>query len=56
MVALQGRFDEARQIASQDSTPQEAEANIAYIRQMIAPANSWNKIKQADKKLAGEER
>ncbi len=50
VVALQGRFDEAEGIAIQDTTPQEAEANIAYIRQMMSQQNRWADIKQAEGK------
>lgn len=44
VVGLQGRFDEAMQIAQQDLSPQEAEANIAYLRQMLSEADRWGQI------------
>jgi Flp pilus assembly protein TadD len=50
VLSLQGRFDEARQMATQDMTPQEAEANIAYIRQMMSQQNSWKQIEKAEKR------
>jgi len=36
VVGLQGRFAEAEKIASADLPPDEAQANISYLRQMIA--------------------
>jgi Flp pilus assembly protein TadD len=36
VVALQGRFSEAEQIAAADLPPDEAAANVAYLRQMLA--------------------
>jgi Flp pilus assembly protein TadD len=36
VVGLQGRFQEAEQIASADLPPDEAAANVAYLRQMLA--------------------
>lgn len=46
VVGLQGRFDEAMQIAQQDLSPQEAEANIGYLRQMLSEADRWGQIAQ----------
>jgi Flp pilus assembly protein TadD len=42
-VGLQGRFDEAEKIAAADLSPQEATANIDYLRQMLAQQNGWKK-------------
>ena len=36
VVGLQGRFAEAEQIASADLPPDQAAANVAYLRQMLA--------------------
>jgi Flp pilus assembly protein TadD len=36
VVGLQGRFQEAQQIASADLSPEEAAANLEYLRSMIA--------------------
>ena len=36
VVGLQGRFDEAERIASADLPPPEAEANVRYLRDMLA--------------------
>jgi Flp pilus assembly protein TadD len=47
VVGLQGRFDEARQIASVDLPPDEVEANMAYLQKMLAQPNTWQQL--ADK-------
>jgi Flp pilus assembly protein TadD len=39
VVGLQGRFAEAEQIASADLPPDQASANVAYLRQMLARRN-----------------
>jgi Flp pilus assembly protein TadD len=44
VVGLQGRFDEAEQIAAQALSPQEAQSNIAYLRQMLSQQNSWAEL------------
>ena len=43
VVGLQGRFAEAEKIASADLPPDEAAANVAYLRQMLAQQNDWKK-------------
>jgi Flp pilus assembly protein TadD len=48
-VGLQGRFDEAEQIASQELSPEQAQANVSYLRGMLAQQNAWNQIKADDK-------
>jgi tetratricopeptide (TPR) repeat protein len=55
VVGLQGRFDEAEQIARRELSPQQAEANVAYLRGMLAQQNAWNLIKQEDKKKTGQQ-
>jgi Flp pilus assembly protein TadD len=50
VVGLQGRFDEARQIASADLPPEEVESNITYLEKMLAQPNTW---KQLTEKPAG---
>jgi Flp pilus assembly protein TadD len=52
VVGLQGRFDEAEQIARRELSPDQAEANVAYLRSMLSQQNAWNMIKQEDKKKA----
>lgn len=49
VVGLQGRFDEAEKIASQELSPAQAQANVAYLRQMLAQQNAWSQIKDEDK-------
>jgi Flp pilus assembly protein TadD len=43
VVGLQGRFTEAEKIASTALPASEAEANVAYLRQMLARQNAWKK-------------
>jgi Flp pilus assembly protein TadD len=50
VVGLQGRFQEAEQIANQELAPEQAEANIAYLRSMLSQQNAWNLLKNEDKK------
>jgi Flp pilus assembly protein TadD len=49
VVGLQGRFDEARQIASRELAPQQAEANMRYLQQMLKEQSAWTMIKKEDK-------
>lgn len=49
VVGLQGRFDEAEKIASQELSPEQAQANVAYLRSMLAQQNAWNQLKTEDK-------
>ncbi|GGA89328.1 hypothetical protein GCM10011491_16500 [Brucella endophytica] len=48
-VGLQGRFQEAEAIARRELSPQQAEANIQYLRAMLAQQNSWNMLKDKPK-------
>ncbi len=48
VVGLQGRFEEAEQIAGQELSPEQAKANVAYLRNMLAQQNAWNQIKAED--------
>lgn len=48
VVGLQGRFDEAMQIAQQDLAPHEAQANIAYLRQMLSEGDRWGQVAAVD--------
>ena len=43
VVGLQGRFAEAETIASADLPPDEAAANVGYLRQMLAQRSDWTK-------------
>jgi Flp pilus assembly protein TadD len=49
VVGLQGRFEEAEQIARQELAPEQAEANVAYLKSMLAQQNSWSKLQDKDK-------
>ncbi|MCQ8783510.1 tetratricopeptide repeat protein [Mangrovibrevibacter kandeliae] len=48
-VGLQGRFDEAEKIASAELPADQATANVAYLRQMLAQQNTWSMLKDGDK-------
>ncbi len=50
VVGLQGRFDEAERIASQELSPDQARANVAYLRSMLAQQNAWSQLKAQDGK------
>lgn len=47
VVGLQGRFEEARTIASADLPPEQVEANMAYLQHMLSQPNPWQKLKPA---------
>lgn len=49
VVGLQGRFEEAEQIARSDLPPQQAAANIAYLRSLLTQQNTWDKLKEEGK-------
>jgi Flp pilus assembly protein TadD len=44
VVGLQGRFEEAERIAQADLPPEEAAANVAYLRQMLAQPSKLKNI------------
>ena len=44
-VGLQGRFEEARDIASRDLPPETVEANLSYLRSMLSQPNTWQTLK-----------
>lgn len=50
VVGLQGRFDEAEQIARQELSPDQAQANVSYLRSMLAQQNAWNELKDEKEK------
>ena len=54
VVGLQGRFGEAEQIASAQLPPDQAAANVAYLRQMISQQNARSQLKDGKKKKAVE--
>ncbi len=43
VVGLEGRFAEAERIASADLPPAEAQANVTYLRKMLASKNAFNR-------------
>jgi len=47
VVGLQGRFQEAEQIARGDLSPGEAASNVAYLRRMLAQQNEWKKRRRS---------
>jgi Flp pilus assembly protein TadD len=47
VVGLQGRFDEAQKIAAAEMSPDQAQANVTYLKQMLAQQNNWQKLKSA---------
>lgn len=49
VVGLEGRFQEAEQIASHELSPAQAQANVAYLRSMLAQQNAWSQLKAEDK-------
>ncbi|WP_019172640.1 tetratricopeptide repeat protein [Pseudaminobacter salicylatoxidans] len=52
VVGLQGRFDEAEKIARGELSPEQAQANVAYLRDMLSQQNAWNQLKRQDKKAS----
>jgi Flp pilus assembly protein TadD len=44
IVGLQGRFEESQKIASEDLPPNEVEANLAYLKQMLSRPNTWQQL------------
>ncbi len=47
-LGLQGRFKEARYVASQDLPPEVVEANMAYLRKMLGGStDTWEKLRKA---------
>ncbi len=43
-LGLQGKFEEARYMASHDLPPAEVEANMAWLRKMLGSGQTWDKI------------
>ncbi|PTM97278.1 Flp pilus assembly protein TadD [Mycoplana dimorpha] len=48
-VGLQGRFEEAEQIARQELSAEQAEANVAYLRGMLSQQNAWKQLADQDR-------
>lgn len=45
-LGLEGKFAEAEQVARTELSPQQADANVAYLKAMLAQQNTWRQIKQ----------
>jgi Flp pilus assembly protein TadD len=45
-LGLEGKFAEAEQVARTELSPGQAEANVAYLKAMLAQQNTWRQIKQ----------
>ncbi len=50
VLALEGKFASAEEVARRDLDPKEAAANVAAIRRMTAQSNTWKKIQELDVK------
>jgi Flp pilus assembly protein TadD len=48
IVGLQGRFQEAENIARQELTAEQAEANMSYLKAMLAQDSNWKKLSSND--------
>jgi len=53
VLGLEGHFDEAQKIAQQELSPAQAQANMAYLKQMMSQQNAWKLLK--DKNGTGQE-
>ncbi|WP_127520286.1 tetratricopeptide repeat protein [Mesorhizobium sp. Z1-4] len=49
VVGLQGRFKEAEQIAGQELAPEQAKANVAYLRTMLSQQNAWSQLEDEER-------
>jgi Flp pilus assembly protein TadD len=50
VLALEGKFASAEEVARRDLDPKDAAANVAAIRRMIAQSNTWKRIQELDTK------
>ncbi len=48
VLGLQGKFDEARTLLSQDLPPAQVEANLAYMRSIVSQPDTWQQLQGAD--------
>jgi Flp pilus assembly protein TadD len=55
VLGLQGKFEEARQIASVDMTEQEAKSSMAYMRNMLANPTQFAAAKPGGKSDTGDD-
>jgi Flp pilus assembly protein TadD len=49
VVGLQGRYQEAEDIARADLPPEQAAANVAYLREMLSGKTDWKKLGRKDR-------
>lgn len=47
VVGLQGRFEEASDIASRDLPPDQVEENMAYLKKMLSQPNTWQQLSES---------
>jgi Flp pilus assembly protein TadD len=50
VLALEGKFASAEEVAQRDLDAKDAAANVAAIRRMIAQSNTWKRIQDLDTK------
>jgi len=50
VLALEGKFASAEEVARRDLDAKDAAANVAAIRRMIAQSNTWKRIQELDAK------
>ena len=55
VLGLQGKFEEARQVASVDMTEQEAKSSMAYMRNMLANSSQFAAAAPGDANGAGDD-
>jgi Flp pilus assembly protein TadD len=46
VLGLEGKFAEADQVARAELSPEQAAANVAYLKSMLQQQNTWRQIKQ----------
>ncbi len=49
VLSLEGKFTEAEQLGQRDLTPEQATANVAAVRKMIAQSDTWRDLRSLDK-------
>jgi Flp pilus assembly protein TadD len=47
VLGLKGNFKEAEVVATKDLPPEQAKANIAFLREMLSSQNTWSDIKNS---------
>ena len=54
VLGLQGKFQDAETVLRRDLPPQDAAANLAALRGMVAQPNSWNAIRRAGRTASAQ--